>query len=79
MKWQFVFTTSEMFNAQCSMVNFSILMEQVIYKILNRINVNNDPVTWYQLDRMFRSNNLHSYLKDLTSILNKLENDGLIV
>jgi len=53
-------------------------MEEVIYKILNRINLNNGPVTWYQLDRMLSSSNLHNYLANLTSILDNLEINELI-
>lgn len=60
-----------------SNVQFSI--EYVTYKILNRIHLNNGPVTWYQLDRMLRGNDLNNYLKDLISILNRLEKDGLII
>jgi hypothetical protein len=53
-------------------------MEEVVYKILNRINISVGPVTWYQLDRMLSSNNLHNYLANLPSILDKLESDELI-
>ena len=53
-------------------------MEKVIFKILNRINLNSGPVTWYQLDRMLCSNNLHNYLASLISILDNLESDELI-
>jgi DNA-binding PadR family transcriptional regulator len=55
-------------------------MEQAIYLILDRINNADDyPVTWYQLDRMFRARGLHDQLDQLIPILNSLEKDGLIV
>lgn len=61
------------------MSNVQFSTEYVIYKILNRIHFNNGSVTWYQLDRMLRGNELNNYLKDLISILNRLEKDGLII
>lgn len=54
-------------------------MDNIKYLILNRVNLSNGSVTWYQIDRALRSKNLHVYVSNLPDFLNELEREGLLI
>jgi DNA-binding PadR family transcriptional regulator len=54
-------------------------MKQLTYLILNAISVGRGPVTWYQLERMYRSRGLQKYLDKLDQLLDKLIREEMII